>query len=78
MVKRRLNEDISPAEKMIVHKFYDDIIERNEKILKIFKKIKFDDKEELFTYESSSLLCQSSLKDCIMRIMYLIKEWVKL
>lgn len=54
MVKRRLNEDISPAEKMIVHKFYDDIIERNEKILKIFKKIKFDDKEELFTYESSS------------------------
>lgn len=53
-MKRRLNEDISPAEKMIVHKFYDDIIERNEKILKIFKKIKFDDKEELFTYESSS------------------------
>lgn len=44
MVKRRLNEDITPTEKMIVHKFYDEIIERNEKILKIFKKIKFDDK----------------------------------
>lgn len=31
MVKRRLNEDITPTEKMIVHKFYDEIIERKRK-----------------------------------------------
>ena len=41
---------------MIVHKYYDERIEKNEKIIKLFSKIKFDDKEELFTYESSSKL----------------------
>lgn len=41
---------------MIIHKYYDERIERNEKIIKLFSKIKFDDKEELFTYESSSKL----------------------
>ena len=54
--KKKLNEDITPSELMILHKYYDERIERNEKIIKLFSKIKFDDKEELFTYESSSKL----------------------
>lgn len=56
MTKKKLNEEINPSEKMIIHKYYDERIERNEKIIKLFSKIKFDDKEELFTYESSSKL----------------------
>lgn len=56
MIRKKLNEEITPSEKMIVHKYYDERIEKNEKIIKLFSKIKFDDKEELFTYESSSKL----------------------
>ena len=56
MSRKKLNENISASELMILHKYYDERIERNEKIIKLFSKIKFDDKEELFTYESSSKL----------------------
>lgn len=44
MIGKKLNEEITPSEKMIVHKYYDERIEKNEKIIKLFSKIKFDDK----------------------------------
>ena len=44
MSRKKLNENISASELMVLHKYYDERIERNEKIIKLFSKIKFDDK----------------------------------
>lgn len=32
MIRKKLNEEITPSEKMIVHKYYDERIERMRKL----------------------------------------------